>query len=195
LPPDPAAWPATPNGTVPIGEIYPHLDWRVRADGELLVRGPQRFDGYLEASQDANRFYDDADEPLSAPGRGTLSAHAWYATGDRVVMHQGALVHLGRGDRQVQVRGFRIELAEVEHALRRLPHIRAAFATTSAMRGRLRLVAAVETSEEYTSASVLRALRKLVPPHLLPEQVVILSRFPLNPNGKVDGRRLTELFG
>src|SRR6266511_409114 len=100
LPRDVARWPATSNGTVPIGRPLPHLQAMVLteagttgAEGELCVRGPQRFDGYLNAEH------------------------------DRVRIEDGELVHLGRFDDQVKILGYRIELGEIESVLRRHPGV------------------------------------------------------------------------
>jgi non-ribosomal peptide synthetase component F len=63
VPSDRRQWPRTPNGTVPIGRIHPHLHALIVAEdgteaetGELCVRGPQRFDGYLDPARNAGRF-------------------------------------------------------------------------------------------------------------------------------------------
>src|SRR5262249_18187281 len=106
LPGDVERWPRTPNGTVPIGRPLPHPQAMVTAGGQLGVRGPQRFDGYLEPNDDEGRFVDD-----------------WYRTGDRVAWHDGELVHLGRTDEQVKIGGHRIEPGEVECALREHPAV------------------------------------------------------------------------
>ncbi|GAB2771475.1 hypothetical protein GCM10027073_00740 [Streptomyces chlorus] len=64
LPANPADWPSTGNGTLPIGTLHPGaetlvVDERMRPadEGELLMRGPQRFPGYLDPADDAGRFF------------------------------------------------------------------------------------------------------------------------------------------
>lgn len=188
LPRDPAAWPRTPNGTVPIGDTYPHLRSRIGAGGELLVAGPQRFGGYLDPTLNQGRFLDDHGRPIPA------SPQAWYATGDRVSGEDGELVHLGRVDRQVKVNGFRIELAEVEHLLRGFPDITAAHAAVLRGDGGVRLAAAVETTHPYDPAGLTRQMRKDIPSHLVPARLLVLDRFPLSPNGKVDGAEIGRLL-
>ncbi len=198
LPRDPAQWPQTPNGTVPIGRVYPHLehlvmgaDGRPAAEGELVVRGAQRFTGYLEPADDAGRFiaFDgaqahrcDADAPLG-------DAH-WYRTGDRVATHNGELVHLGRLDHQVKVQGYRVELGEIEAALRDQPGVRDAIVLAIPdVTGQTELFAAY-TGTDVDPERLLSGLRQRLPPYMVPRTATALEVLPLSDNGKVDRRVL-----
>ncbi|MER7188453.1 AMP-binding protein, partial [Streptomyces hyaluromycini] len=125
LPADPAHWPATANGTVPIGTPYPHLDALVLDDdgreadeGELCLRGPQRFPGYLDPAENPGRFVRfDGDRAVVYGDREAPGAELYYRTGDRVRRGaDGALLHLGRLDQQVKIRGHRVELGDIEAA-------------------------------------------------------------------------------
>ncbi|WP_409185937.1 hypothetical protein F9C11_17490 [Amycolatopsis sp. VS8301801F10] len=104
-------WPTTSNGAVPIGELYPHLEFQIdAADGELVVRGPQRFDSYLCPRANRGRFTGPA---TSDDKRGLVDTDAWYRTGDRVADEAGVHVHLSRLDSWIPGR-----VAEPESALR-----------------------------------------------------------------------------
>jgi amino acid adenylation domain-containing protein len=175
LPEDPDAWPVTSNGTVPIGSVYPHLEGRVDADtGELLVRGSQRFHGYLDRAHDAGRFEPDVTTGPPTPDR-------WYHTGDKVATESGALVHLGRLDRQVKLAGQRVELGDIEAALRSAGGVDDAVVVA----GPDQLVA-ICLGEEREPRDLRARLRTAVPPHMVPRRFVWLDRFPLTANGKVD---------
>nr|WP_276571121.1 AMP-binding protein [Kibdelosporangium phytohabitans] len=89
-----------PNGTVPIGTPYPRLEHLVLDDGELCLRGPQRFPGYLDKADNTGRFLGE-DEQIHDGSTELTDAH-WYRTGDRVTCCDGQLVHLGRIDHQVK---------------------------------------------------------------------------------------------
>ncbi|MFG2636716.1 AMP-binding protein [Streptomyces sp. NPDC048362] len=202
LPADPADWPSPANGTVPVGSLHPGLEGRL-LDGELCVRGPQRFPGYLDPADDAGRFLA-PDGTGHDPSTALTDAH-WYRTGDRVAPLTGPtppdgplvpgtpLVHVGRLDHQVQVHGYRVELGEVEEALRSLPGVREA------------VVLALPTpdgSVELTAACTGRveeeprdALRRRLPPYMVPARVVSVPALPLNGNGKVDRSAVAELVG
>ncbi|MER6106172.1 AMP-binding protein [Streptomyces sp. NPDC001832] len=187
LPRERADWPATSNGTVPIGRIYPHLEHRVSSDGELQVRGPQRFTGYLDPADDRGRFVHPGTvhEP---PGE-----DAWYRTGDRVGLEEGDLVHLGRLDNQVKVLGRRVELEEIESAL--LAHTDFTEVAVVAVPGPsddLQL-AAVYVGPPTDGVELHSRLSGRLPAHMIPKYSVCREQLPLNVSGKVDRQACKEL--
>jgi amino acid adenylation domain-containing protein len=197
----PAAWPRTSNGTVPIGLPYPHLEWSLRqADlrpgqpGELCVRGPQRFGGYLDPDQDAGAFATlEAGSGRSYDGSEPLTARHWYRTGDWVGLEDGQLVHLGRLDDQVKIRGFRIELGEIESVLRRHPDITDAvvLAVTGTDGGTD--LHALYTGRQVSPDELAAAVRGL-PGYMLPRGYHYRAALPLSAVGKIDrGRLAAEL--
>jgi amino acid adenylation domain-containing protein len=199
LPGQVGQWPRTSNGTVPIGRPLPHLQAVVLtehgtdgSEGELCVRGPQRFDGYLDRGHNRNRFVCYDGRPATAvPGQ--PGANAWYRTGDRVRYEDGNLVHLGRLDEQVKIRGHRVEVGEVESVLRAHPDVHDA------------VVLPVETVDGetalhalYTGCSGLEAqLASLahdrLPGYMAPRSVRHVPAFPVNSNGKLDRASATQL--
>ncbi|TCO60707.1 amino acid adenylation domain-containing protein [Actinocrispum wychmicini] len=196
----PAEWPATSNSTVPIGQIYPHLEavlldenGTATDDGELCVRGPQRFDGYVDPAHNAGRFVRYEPGGQARDHDGTPTPDCWYRTGDRVRYENGEMVHLGRLDDQIKVSGYRVELGEIESALRAHP------AVTDVM------VVAVtgddgvtELHTVYTGTAVddadLENLVAVLPSYMRPRGYHHREAMPTNANGKIDRRRLaTEL--
>ncbi|MET7426145.1 AMP-binding protein [Dactylosporangium sp. NPDC005555] len=195
LPRDLADLPETSNGTVPIGQVYPGLEWRVvdsgglpAEEGELLIRGPQRFGGYVVPEDDVGRF---------AGHTGTagvpVDETAWYRTGDRIRRSGDLLVHLGRLDRQVKLSGYRIELGDVEAAVRRHPAVTdAAVVVITDEQGGTELFAA--WCGEDVSDEVIRAyLRDHVPAHMIPHRLLRLPDLPVNASGKTDYLQLSRL--
>jgi amino acid adenylation domain-containing protein len=198
LPDDPADWPSTANGTVPIGRPHPAADVRVVSEngepaetGELCVRGPLRFPGYLDPAVDAGRFFRDG-QPSVRPytGRAPLTDRDWYRTGDRVAEVDGQLVHLGRIDDQVKIRGHRIELGEIEGALRRCEGVQDAVAlAVPGEAGQADLAAAVSGPRCDPEELYVR-LRRALPEYMVPRHITVLDRMPHNTNGKIDRRHV-----
>ena len=202
LPADPADWPRPANGTVPIGTAYPHLEHvvldehgRPADEGELCLRGPQRFPGYLDPAENAGRFLSfDGEVAVGYDGTGPLTEEHWYRTGDRVRREDGLLVHLGRLDHQVKVRGYRIELGEVEAALRDQPGVLSAVVVAvPGGDGELDLEA-VCTGGDLDEEALLTALRERLPGYMVPRGVTVLDELPLNRNGKTDRNALFALL-
>jgi D-alanine--poly(phosphoribitol) ligase subunit 1 len=152
--------------------------------GEIALSGPQVAVGYLDLPQ------------LTAERFPTLGGRRWYLTGDFGYQDDDGLFHhLGRIDNQVKVRGYRVELEEVD------VHLRRAAATSSA--------AAVAWPSQHGSASGLvafvagstvpathikEAMRKTLPSYMTPNRIVELDALPLNPNGKIDRKALLQML-
>ncbi|MFG2012769.1 amino acid adenylation domain-containing protein [Micromonospora sp. NPDC048868] len=159
--------------------------------GEIFVGGRQVAAGYLKnAALTAERFLTLPDRP------GT-----WYRTGDLGTAEpDGMLRCLGRRDEQVKVRGHRIELGEIDHALRALPWLRdGAVVAHPSARGDAMLTAFLVPESGLDAAPrallyrVRRDLSALLPEHMLPNRVEALDHLPVNPNGKTDRRALRDL--
>ncbi|GIM92600.1 amino acid adenylation domain-containing protein [Paractinoplanes toevensis] len=191
----------TPNGTVPIGEPYPGLDVLiVDADGhpgdegELCVRGTQRFAGYLNPADNDGRFLHlDAGRATSAGPLTTVDADLWYRTGDLVRRSGTGLVHLGRLDHQVKVQGYRVELGEIEAALRDIAGVRDVVVLARTAPGAPTVLHAVYTGVELDDALLRETLRGRLPHYMVPRSTEHREQLPLNANGKFDRRKLAEL--
>ena len=193
LPAEPTRWPSTSNGTVPIGRPYPHLevllnpvpDLAEPGTGELCVRGSQRFEGYLDPEDNRDRFIR---QPAAAAVETAAPADGdWYRTGDLVSWQDGELVHLGRIDDQVKISGHRIELAEVETALRQHPAMdEVVVLATGAGSAVGPMLLAFFTGIPVPEQELLRHAQQLLPVYMVPAQLCHVTALPLNPNGKVD---------
>jgi len=199
LPHHPEQWPVTSNDTVPIGPVYDFLDFvvldadgRRAEEGELCVRGSQRFDGYLDAGDDAGRFLSfDGERSAVYTGNGPLTAQHYYRTGDRIRLESGRWVHLGRLDNQVKIRGYRVELGEVEAAMRKHPNVSQAIVIAERTGDETELVG-FHTGSPVEPTAFLLWLRKQIPVHMVPRRFRHVPELPLNANGKVDRGELRE---
>jgi len=156
--------------------------------GELLIRGATVMSGYWNDAE-RNRHV-----LVRRPAAGGLE-DVYFRTGDRArVRPDGNLAFVARTDRQVKVRGHRVELEEVEGALLSLTAVdEAAVFTVPDGEGSSALRAAVvlaASGEPPTERELLDDLRTILPPHALPSEITLLESMPRTPTGKVDGRAL-----
>jgi amino acid adenylation domain-containing protein len=155
--------------------------------GELYIGGDGLARGYLNApSQTAERF---VPNPY-----GTKGGEQLYRTGDLVrYLPNGEIEFAGRKDHQVKVRGYRIELAEIEEALGQHAEIvEAVVVVDEDESGEKRLVSyLIPAADSTLSISDLRSfLKQKLPDYMIPSVFVMLEEIPLTPNGKVDRRAL-----
>jgi amino acid adenylation domain-containing protein len=199
---DVTAWECSPNdrgARVPIGRPISNiqmyvLDRRgqpapIGVSGEIFIGGVGVGRGYWNRPElTAERFVDD---PFHGPSDNRL-----YKTGDLGRWRaDGTLEYLGRNDSQVKVRGFRIELGEIEAQLLRHELVKEAVVLArEETAGEKRLVAYVVAQSAQGSPPGVEALRNhlksTLPEHMVPSAFVLLDRFPLSPNGKLDRRAL-----
>ncbi len=113
-----------------------------------------------------------------------------YRTGDLGLLRSdGELIYLGRVDQQVKLRGFRIELAEIESVLTLHPRVKQSFVTVRSDEGEPQLVAYLVpegTAAAPTVGELLAYLRERLPDYMVPSALVTLAALPLTLNGKVD---------
>ncbi|MFL6129161.1 MAG: AMP-binding protein [Mycobacteriales bacterium] len=175
---------------VPIGRPLDGLDVLLLAPdgqpaclaGEIAVRGRYVALGY-RGGADSGRFGDLGDGIRE------------YRTGDLGRrLPDGRIAYAGRRDRQVKVRGYRVELGEVEAALARRPGVAqaAAVARTEEAGGTTELLGyVVPAAGAVLDGRALRAeLAAELPHYAVPRAVVVLDALPLTPTGKVDTRSL-----
>jgi amino acid adenylation domain-containing protein len=155
--------------------------------GELFIAGPGVARGYRGMpGRTAAAFPPD---PFAADGT------RMYRTGDLVRRTQfGSLEYVRRRDRQVKVRGHRVEPGEIEAALHKLPQVVNA-AVVQPGRGDTgeRLIAYVMTTEGASTAALHDRLRETLPAHLVPSALLDLPALPLTPHGKIDYAALAHL--
>ncbi|NUR26266.1 MAG: amino acid adenylation domain-containing protein, partial [Catenulispora sp.] len=153
----------------------------VGVPGELHLAGVGLAHGYLRRPElTAEKFVTG------------LDGQRLYRTGDLGRWRpDGTVEFLGRIDSQVKIRGLRVELGEIEAALREQPGVRdAAVAVREDVPGDKRLAAYLVGNELPAAATLRSALKRRLPEHMVPSTFDVIPELPLSPNGKLDRRRL-----
>jgi len=181
------------QGIVPIGQPFDGMralivDEQLREvepgrDGELLMTGPQLSLGYWQDGEKTRRAF----VPVAGKN-GT-----YYRTGDRVRQPGpgNPLVYLGRFDNQIKVLGHRVELGEVEAAVRQVSGLEGVVALGWPTReSRAKRIEVFLETDSFDTMALVNQLKAKLPVYMLPHNVLVLRRFPLNANGKYDRKAL-----
>ncbi|BBM85629.1 non-ribosomal peptide synthetase [Candidatus Uabimicrobium amorphum] len=154
--------------------------------GELCISGWGVAQGYLNRPQlTQNKF---VDNPYQA-GR------KMYKTGDLVRwLPNGEIQFLGRIDDQIKVRGFRMEPGEVETTLRQHPDITHALVVAQKDQHHHQILVAYIVAPQSTSSQLRLWLQSKLPQYMIPTHFVVLDKFPLTPNNKIDRQALPQNF-
>lgn len=176
---------------VPIGRPLAHARaWILAKDGslapagtegELHISGPAVTKGYIGNADATKRNFGNA--------AFDVETGLTYATGDRVVWQDGQLLFLGRQDRQIKLRGFRIEPGQIEGVLEAHEQVSRAYVALYTPTARQpQLVAWYSTTAEQPELStdlLHRWVMRFLPPHMQPELIEV-SSWPQTAGGKMD---------
>lgn len=177
--------------TLPIGRTLPNTGFFIlfenqicglEMSGELCLYGESVSKGYLnQTALTAEKF-------IECPfGRA-------YRTGDLVkVSDDGEILYLGRIDKQVKVRGFRVELGEIESAMRSLEHVTdAAVINIGEAGAETALCGYYEADRQLRTDDIIKGISQSLPDYMLPKFFVQVDKIPYNINGKLDEARLKQ---
>lgn len=182
---------------VPIGRVWDNTQGLVIDDndrpippgqtGELLIRTPTMMQGYWNREELNQRaFY------FRSPFPGYTET--FYRTGDLVQMDtNGEYIYLGRKDRQIKTRGYRVELDEIEAALANHENVEeaAAFVFPDAEGSMLIGVGVtVKQNAEVSRSAMLNHLKNRLPWYAVPQHITAVTRFPRTGSGKIDRKSL-----
>ena len=181
------------EGVVPLGTTFPRAkagifnDYNVELAkneiGQIYLAGDQVGLGYLNSKEKTNEVFLNLD--------GTL----WYKTGDNgYVDDNGNFIFKGRRDDQVKINGFRVDLLEIDEKLRLASKRRAmSIPLRNELNQITNLVAAVEGDEDNKiKEDIVSTLKNYLPFYMQVHDIVFIKEFPVNYNGKLDRKALTQ---
>jgi amino acid adenylation domain-containing protein len=157
--------------------------------GELCLHGSQVTTGYWNDGEKTREQFIHLIEKGEA---------LWYRTGDLVRKDEsGCICYLGRTDHQCKIRGYRVELQEIEAVLRKVCNTEQAISIPWPVRegsadGTVAIIAGEQTLDEKRIVSFCS---ELLPPYMVPSRIYFVEHLPLNANGKIDRPRLLKLIG
>lgn len=156
-------------------------------EGELLLAGPQVGRGYASRPELTEQVF--VKNPFSREPEASVA----YRTGDRVRFRDdGRLEYLGRRDRQLKLRGYRVEPSEVEQVLLRHPSVAQCVVTKHPRPGAARLCAfyTIGGGQEVDEPAIVTFLAEHLPDFMVPEPLLRVDAMPLTPRGKTDREAL-----
>jgi amino acid adenylation domain-containing protein len=193
-----AQLPGTRSGTLPLGRPLPNsrvylLDGEgqpvpIGEQGELCIGGRGVARGYLNRPDlTAEKFVAD---PYSPDPEARL-----YRTGDRArYLSDGNIEFCGRIDHQIKLHGYRVELGEIEAALREQDAVQdAVVLAPEDQSGEKQLVAYVSARQPLTPATLREHLKARLPQYMVPSAFVQMESLPLTLNGKIDRQALASV--
>jgi D-alanine--poly(phosphoribitol) ligase subunit 1 len=176
------------SAAVPIGEDGEPV--KSNEEGELWLGGGQIANGYINNEAETRRRFVERSVEGFAYDR-------WYRTGDivRADMKHG-LVFLGRRDHQVKISGYRVELLDVEEALRFASQCSdvAAVAWPVSENGAAEGVVGFVCGTKRQQREIIAACRTRLPSYMTPRRVLAVDNIPVNSNGKVDRAALVARY-
>ena len=179
--------------TLPVGKKNKHvklliLDSNLKTQnegkiGQIAISGKSVGLGYLNDSVKTNeRFV-------------YINSKRYYLTGDTGYFKDDMLYFCGRDDNQIKYKGYRIELDDIKENIERLKYIEKAVVIPIKKDNKVvKLVAYVKLKKDDVIVTKIKEdLSKLIPNYMIPN-IITLNQFPININGKLDTKKLEELF-
>jgi len=186
------------EASIPIGTCWENTEYLILDEenrsceqgqkGELLIRSATNMLGYWN------------NEKLTQASHYTIEVvtgltKKYYRTGDLVIQDEKGIMHFhGRKDRQIKLRGFRIELSEIENKAISLQSITEAcsFVQQNETDKKLALAVLITKDEEISEVNLKRELKQLLPQYAVPDDIYIEKSFPRTPTGKIDRNTLIK---
>jgi amino acid adenylation domain-containing protein len=183
---------------IPLGIPLPHVTIALRNEklqpsaigesGEILVAGPLLSSGYLNNTSATTEKF------IKADFNGN---HQWfYRTGDIGMMNEDNLIfYLGRNDDQVKINGNRVELKEIKKLIKLSDMTKDSFVTTfDNNQGNQVLVSYIIPQETYDPKILMNLFKRQLPGYMVPGHIIVVDKFPLTVNNKIDKIKLPNPF-
>ena len=153
-------------------------------EGEIIIGGQSIARGYLNRDQLTAQKFVETDKFKGVKER-------YFRTGDMAkYASNGNIIFLGRADAQVKVRGFRVELAEIESQLSRFEGVQAVAVTLDSKTQQLAAYVVLANNQEINREAIAKGLRQILPYYMIPSTLDIIDALPMTSSQKIDRKRL-----
>ena len=181
------------TGSMPIGKAYDGMEVFLIDEnlyiintgiGQIVLSGRQLAKGYVNnETQTKEKFI-------------KINNKDCYLTGDLGRYVNGALVFLGRNDAQVQIRGYRVEIYEIENAISKIENIVSNAVIPTPVNGSTyeNLTAFITSKGSIDTNQIKAVLAQKLPDYMVPNTYIVLDNMPLNSNGKIDRNQLKNML-
>lgn len=154
----------------------------INTPGMLWVSGDGVGNGYIGQAQNKSDSYK------------FINNIHFYNTGDLAKWDENGILHfIGRKDNQIKYHGYRIDLGEIEAAIRKYENINNCLVIINKTNNSDKLVAFISASKSIDEFEIRRFISNILPHYMIPNIFIFLKVFPLTPNGKIDKKALLEL--
>jgi acyl-coenzyme A synthetase/AMP-(fatty) acid ligase len=163
----------------PIGKHYKNVAVGFKFNKELIVRGPNVANGYVDKNNNRNKFdlFIDKDKYFS---------NIFY-TGDKVIKYKNEYLCLGRIDKkQLKINGYRIEINEIERNILKIPEIVSTVVTFKKIINKNKIFAFYFSKKKISNLLLIKQLRKYLPDYMIPYDFIFFKKPKINTNGKID---------
>ena len=153
-------------------------------EGEILIGGESIARGYLNRDELTAKKFVETDKFKGVSER-------YYRTGDLArYAPNGELIFLGRADAQVKVRGFRVELAEIEGLLTKCEGVQASAVALDSNTQQLAAYVVLRKDEDIDRDGIAKLLRQTLPYYMIPSTLDVITSLPMTPSQKIDRNKL-----
>lgn len=182
------------SGSMPIGNAYDGMNVELfdnnlnkitdDSTGQIVLSGKQLTTGYVNNKEQTKEKFIMIDNKLH------------YITGDLGRVINNKLVFLGRNDSQVQIKGYRVEIFEIENAISKINGIisNAVIPTPVGAATYENTTAFLVCNKDIDTNKIKDDLSKTLPSYMVPNKYIILDNMPLNSNGKIDRNQLKKIL-
>ena len=118
----------------------------------------------------------------------------FYKTNDIVHKIDDVYFVKGRNDSIVKISGYRVELFEIDNQIRKISGVKNSFVFLKEINNYEKYIFAIVESNKINNSFITNKLRKYLPNYMIPKQIKIIRKFPLNKNNKIDRIKLKEFF-